>query len=222
LEFIFTTLVLFVITAFASILFYQRIKMAQNEYDESRTIVRNITFGFTRQAKRMENNIQSIGVEVSEAKILASQALSNIKNRDESMLKSLEAVKIVNDRVEKIEQSLDKMKTEINKLVSQPRTVIRSHEVDAPIPVQGESILQKLTDTELGVLTMIENMGEGTVPQIRTKIGKTREHTARLLKKLYDSGYIDRNTSSMPYKYSIRKEIKDLIQESKENAPLRL
>jgi predicted transcriptional regulator len=196
--------------------------MAQNEYDESRTIVRNITFGFTRQAKRMENNIQSIGVEVSEAKILASQALSNIKNRDESMLQSLEAVKIVNDRVEKIEQSLDKMKTEVNKLVSQPRTVIRSHEVDAPIPVQGESILQKLTDTELGVLTMIENMGEGTVPQIRTKIGKTREHTARLLKKLYDSGYIDRNTSSMPYKYSIRKEIKDLIQESKENAPLRL
>lgn len=196
--------------------------MAQNEYDASRTIVRNITFGFTRQAKRMENNIQSIGVEVSEAKILASQALSNIKNRDESMLKSLEAVKIVNDRVEKIEQSLDKMKTEVNKLVSQPRTVIRSHEVDAPIPVQGESILQKLTDTELGVLTMIENMGEGTVPQIRTKIGKTREHTARLLKKLYDSGYIDRNTSSMPYKYSIRKEIKDLIQESKENAPLRL
>lgn len=196
--------------------------MAQNEYDESKSMVRNITFGFTRQAKRMENNIQRIEVEVSEAKILASQALSNIKNRDESMLKSLEVVKTVNERVEKIEQSLDKIKIDINNLISQPRTVVRSHEVDAPIPVQGESILQKLTDTELGVLTMIENMGEGTVPQIRIGIGKTREHTARLLKKLYDSGYIDRNTSSMPYRYSIRKEIKDLIQDSKENAPLRL
>lgn len=222
MEFIFTTLALFVITVVASVLFYQRIKMAQNEYDESKTLVRNITFGFTRQTKRIENDLDRIEIEASEAKVLASQALLNIKNRDESTLKSLEAVKIVNDRVEKIEKSLDKMKIELNKLVLQPRAVAQYNEVDAPIPVQGESILQKLTDTELGVLTMIETVDEGTVPQIRAKIGKTREHTARLLKKLYDTGYIDRNTSSMPYRYSIRKEIKDLIQESKENAPLRL
>jgi len=53
-------------------------------------------------------------------------------------------------------------------------------------------------------------------------VNKTREHTARLLKKLFDSGYIDRNTSGMPYRYSVRKEIKDLIQQQKENTQISL
>ena len=63
---------------------------------------------------------------------------------------------------------------------------------------------------------MIVDTGEGTVPEIKEIIEKTREHTARLLKKLYDKGFVDRNTSSMPYRYSIRKEIRDLILEQNE------
>ena len=53
-------------------------------------------------------------------------------------------------------------------------------------------------------------------------MNKTRERTARLLKKLFESGFIDRNTSGMPYRYSVRKEIKELIQQQKENAQLSL
>jgi predicted transcriptional regulator len=67
-------------------------------------------------------------------------------------------------------------------------------------------------------LEMIVDVGEGTVPEIRAAINKTREHTARLLKKLYDKGYVDRNTSGMPYRYSIRKEIRDLILQRKEQS----
>ena len=69
---------------------------------------------------------------------------------------------------------------------------------------------------------MIVDFGEGTVPEIKERIDKTREHTARLLKKLYDKGFIDRNTSSMPYRYSIRKEIRDLIMEQGEASSISL
>jgi len=88
--------------------------------------------------------------------------------------------------------------------------------------VHGEDILQTLTNTELEVLKMIVDFGEGTVPEIKEQIQKTREHTARLLKKLYDKGFIDRNTNSMPYRYSIRKEIRDLIQEQNEASTIGL
>ena len=39
-----------------------------------------------------------------------------------------------------------------------------------------------------------------------------------MLKRLYDSGFIDRNTSGMPYRYSVRKEIKELILQRGEMA----
>jgi DNA-binding MarR family transcriptional regulator len=221
LEFVFTTLALFLITAVASILFYHRIRLAQNEYETSKMTVRNITSGFTRQVTRMEKDIHRVEAETVTTKILVAKAISNIKERDEVSLKSLETVKVLNVRVDNIEESIDQIKKDLKKMASQPRQVISS-EVEAPIPVQGESILQRLTETELEVLTMIGDIGEGTGPQIREQIGKTREHTARLLKKLYENGFIDRNTSRMPYRYSVRKEIKDLIQESKESTPLSL
>jgi DNA-binding MarR family transcriptional regulator len=216
LEFILTTLTLFFITVSASILFYKRIKLAQSEYDDSKIIIRNITYGFTKEAKRLEKDIHLLEIKVNEARMIANQALSN-KVESKITLNDLEVIKVLSDRIDNLDEYLVQMKSELQKVANQPKTIISRKDVEAPIPVKSESILQRLTDTELEVLIMIIEMGEGTVPQIRENIGKTREHTARLLKKLYDNGFIDRNTSGMPYRYSIRKEIKDLIQDNKES-----
>jgi DNA-binding MarR family transcriptional regulator len=89
---------------------------------------------------------------------------------------------------------------------------VRAVPLDAPIPLQQGDVLDQLTPTEFDVLTLIDEMGEGSVPEIRERIQKTREHTARLLKKLFDKGFIDRNTSSMPYRYHLRKEVVELVK----------
>jgi predicted transcriptional regulator len=80
-------------------------------------------------------------------------------------------------------------------------------------------VLAQLTETEFTALKKITELGEGTVPKIKEHIGTTREHTARMLKKLYESGFVDRSTNTMPYKYSVRKEIRDLIQNQLEQKP---
>ncbi len=215
MELVFTTFALFIVTVVASYIYYQRIKMAQGEYEDSKDAVRNITFGFSRQVKRLEHNLDRIERDTLQAKYMANEALANRQDNSEATLTGLEKVKELSDRVDGIETSIETMKKDLNKLASQPR-IIQQTQVDAPIPVQGDDILAGLTDTELDVLKMIVDTGEGTVPEIKEIIGKTREHTARLLKKLYDKGFIDRNTSSMPYRYSIRKEIRDLIMEQNE------
>ncbi|MBT5641569.1 MarR family transcriptional regulator [Candidatus Bathyarchaeota archaeon] len=110
---------------------------------------------------------------------------------------------------------------DLQKIAAQPR-LVQQTPVTAPIPVEGNNILQQITGTEMDVLKMIVDLGEGTVPEIKDVISKTREHTARLLKKLYEKGFIDRNTSSMPYRYSIRKEIRELILEQNEDLSLGL
>lgn len=222
MELVFTTLALFLVTIVASYLFHQRIKMAQTKYEDSKNIVRNITSGFTKQVKQMESDLDRLEREALQAKFMASEAINAKQGNSEATLAGLEKVKELADRVDGIEESIDLMKKDLSKLASQPRVVVPQGPVDAPIPVQGEDILQTLTDTELEVLKMIVDFGEGTVPEIKEQIQKTREHTARLLKKLYDKGFIDRNTNSMPYRYSIRKEIRDLILEQNESSTIGL
>jgi hypothetical protein len=223
MELVFTTVALFIVTLVASFIFYQRIKMAQVEYEGSKNSVRNITFGFSRQVKRIELGISRVEQEAQHARYLAGEALKSNQGNAEATLKGLEKVKEISDRVDIIEQSVEKMRSDIHNLASQPTIAqVPVPVVDAPIPVQGDDIFQQLTDTELDVLQMIVDFGEGTVPEIKDQINKTREHTARLLKKLYDKGFIDRNTSSMPYRYSIRKEIRELILQKKEQTAVGL
>jgi hypothetical protein len=197
--------------------------MAQNEYDSSRDTVRNITFGFTRQVKRMEFDLDRIEKEALHARYLANQAIESNQEKNTESLVDLDEMKELSKRVDNIEESIDTMKKDLSKLASQPRIIAPSQSsVEAPIPLQEKDILHELTETELEVLKMIVDLNEGTVPEIRQQINKTREHTARLLKKLYDKGFIDRNTSSMPYRYSIRKEIRELILEQTEPKSLGL
>jgi predicted transcriptional regulator len=222
LELVFTTIALFIVTIVASYIYYRRIRMAQTEYEGSRESVANITSGFIRQVKKVETDLRNIEGDAAQARYMAEEALKMGRGSNEATLKGLEKVKELNSRVEGIEGNMEKVRAELQKLVVQPRAAPTPTQVDAAIPVQGENVFQKLTDTELGVLQMIMDLGEGSVPEIRNKIGKTREHTARLLKKLYDSGFIDRNTSGMPYRYSVRKEIRDLLLEKREQAAISL
>lgn len=215
MELVFTTLSLFVVMIVGSYIVYQRILLAQEEYEDSKGIVRNISSSFTRQVKKMEAGLDRIEREALQAKFMATQAMNTERDTGEATLKGLEKVKELSDRVEVIETNIESMRSDLQKIATQPR-VVQQVPVSAPIPIEEGSILQQITDTELEVLKMIVDLGEGTVPEVKDVIGKTREHTARLLKKLYEKGYIDRNTSSMPYRYSIRKEIRELILEQNE------
>ena len=219
MEMLFTTLSLFVVMIVGSYIVYQRVVMAQEEYEDSKDAVRNISSGFTKQVKRMESELDRIESEALQAKYMANEAMNSGQGTGDATLKGLEKVKELSDRVDTIETSIESMRGDLQKIASQPR-IVQQVPVTAPIPVEGDNILQQITGTELEVLKMIVDLGEGTVPEIKDVIGKTREHTARLLKKLYEKGYIDRNTSSMPYRYSIRKEIRELIMGQSEEPTL--
>ena len=121
--------------------------------------------------------------------------------------------KLLAERFEGSEKAIEEIRKDIQELSKRPVPHVRTVPLDAPIPLQQRDVLGQLTPTEFDVLTLIDKFGEGSVPEIREKIQKTREHTARLLKKLFDKGFIDRNTSSMPYRYLLRKEVVELVKD---------
>jgi len=42
----------------------------------------------------------------------------------------------------------------------------------------------------------------------------SREHTARLMKKLYEAGYVERETKKIPFEYRIKNEMKKLLKKA--------
>lgn len=55
--------------------------------------------------------------------------------------------------------------------------------------------------------------GPKTSRQIETVIGRSREHTARLMKKLFELGYVTRDTTTKPYTYAITEAGKTVLQQ---------
>jgi tRNA G46 methylase TrmB len=46
----------------------------------------------------------------------------------------------------------------------------------------------------------------------------TREHTARLMKKLYQGGYLERRTDKAPYAYRVKEEMLKILKKSETKA----
>jgi len=222
LELFFATACLFAVTVAASFIYYQRIKRAQKEYESSRDVVRSITLGFTKQLAKFGRSILNLERDASDARSIASEAMKVSQEAMDMVSENDGERQRLAERIAETETTLTGMKKEMQKLSRRPVVAPMRVEVDAAIPLEQEDVLGQLTPTELEVLALIEEMGEGSVPQIRERIDKTREHTARLLKKLFERGFIDRNTSGMPYRYHIRKEIKELIQQQKEKMEISL
>ena len=61
------------------------------------------------------------------------------------------------------------------------------------------------------VLHLITNKAM-TSRDIQITLKRSREHTSRLMKKLFEDGYVQRNTNTKPYTYSITKKGKEKLE----------
>ena len=72
----------------------------------------------------------------------------------------------------------------------------------------GEKIVESTTNHILKIL----KEKPLTSNEIKKSIGKTREHTSRLMKKLHEKELVERNIDSKPFKYKITKLGEQYIQ----------
>jgi len=86
--------------------------------------------------------------------------------------------------------------------------------IETVIPIKRERALAPLTETELRVLEIIADGGEKSAPEIKNLIKLTREHTARLVKKLYEEGYLERDMKKTPYTYRVKEEMLKILKKT--------
>jgi hypothetical protein len=80
-------------------------------------------------------------------------------------------------------------------------------QMDRPEPDE-----KKLGVTEMEALRLVfEGRGKISAKEIQSKIGRTREHTARMMNSLYHDGLVQRDVTTRPFSYSITEKGRDLL-----------
>ena len=95
---------------------------------------------------------------------------------------------------------------EINKSESMPKKA-------KPVPDNVNTDRVNPTDYVLHLITDKAM----TSRDIQITLKRSREHTSRLMKKLFEDGYVQRNTETKPYTYSITEKGKSKVEEIQTN-----
>lgn len=74
--------------------------------------------------------------------------------------------------------------------------------VQAPRVAVKETSVPESSEIDARILGFLAN-GARSSAQIKEEIGRSREHTARLMKALYERGFVVRNDRHKPYVYEI-------------------
>ena len=222
--------VLLAITVGAAAEYYKQLRKAKREYEKARMAVEDIVISFNRQFKQEADRLELVAYKVEAVSSKSEKALQKVEGSDERMLGLEKKVNTVLEDKEKVLMKLDEIDGKARDLVTSQETLaarlsaieeqaqhpalMQEANIDAVIPIKREKALAPLTETELSVLEMLSLEGSRTAPEIKSKIRLSREHTARLMKKLYEDGYLERDTGKIPFKYSVKKEMEKLLKKS--------
>jgi uncharacterized membrane protein len=80
--------------------------------------------------------------------------------------------------------------------------------------VSDGDFLASLTPTERLTLEILRDEGAKTAPEIGKRLNKSREHTSRLMKKLYMEGYVDRESNRAPFRYKLNEALRSTFESS--------
>lgn len=222
--------ILLAATIGAAIEYFKRLAALNKEYEKAKGTVDDIILSFNRQLKHGAEKLDIIAYKLEVATSKSEGALNkldeiakrvdNLEGRVLANSEGTEKVFIrlgdVENRVQGIVSSQEVTSTKIADFEGQVKRFLTTSETsfEPVIPIKREKALAQLTATEVSVLEMLTSEGPKTAPEIKEIVKLSREHTARLMKKLYEEGYLERDTTKMPFKYSVKKEMEKLLRKS--------
>ena len=222
--------ILLATTIVASFEYYRHVRKAQKEYENARDAVEDIVLSFNRELKREADRLELVAYKVEGSTAKANASLKKVESieqkilpiedkvraiteKDETVLSKIAEVDTKTQNIEAAQQTLNikitELEAQMQKLAEVPE--IKSEPV---IPIRRDKAMAALTDTEVLVLEMLSAEGPKTAPEIKDRVRLSREHTARLMKKLYEKGYLERETGKIPFSYRIKEEMKKFLNKA--------
>ena len=217
-------------TIVAAVEYYRQLRKAQGEYEKAKGAVEDIVLSFNRQLKHEANNLEALGYKIEAAasrsdgatrkaeglegmmRALESKVAADSEDKKSISARLIELEKRTSDFVvsqEAISSKIASLEEQANQFKIAPET-----HFEGVMPLKREKAMAQLTDTEVAVLELLVSEGAKTAPEIKQRVKLSREHTARLMKKLYEEGYLERETGKVPFRYSVKKEMEKLLKKT--------
>jgi len=217
--------ILSVFTLIVAVLYSKRIHEVYEKYVEAKNIIGDVIFSFNRQVQGQRDQL-----EISTRKIdglsshneLFTEKLAKQEKEVQALTKKIKSL----PTLEKVLTRIDALEDKFAEVSSMKDTLLQKVEqmekrrfhqkdletkIESAIPIKREKALAPLTTTELSVLEFLAIEGQKTAPETKERIKLSREHTARLMKKLYEDGYLERSSSKIPFKYHLKEEMRKIL-----------
>jgi hypothetical protein len=215
-----------------AVFYGKRIREARKEYLEAKRAVDDIVLSFNRQLQLQEERLgisaQRIGVLSSRDEVLAEKLerqkgdVKELAEKVKSFYSKEDAVARIHAVENKLDEFVSLRETLEQRIVELEKKKLSSKEletrVESAIPIRREKALAQLTETELLVLEFLATEGEKTAPEIKDKVKLSREHTARLMKKLYEKGYLERSSNKIPFTYRLKEEMQRFLKKPEQKS----
>ncbi|MGA3110824.1 MAG: helix-turn-helix domain-containing protein [Candidatus Bathyarchaeia archaeon] len=233
--------VLAAVTVATSAEYYSQIRKAQREYEKAKNTVEDIVLSFHRELKREAEKLDLVAFKIEGNFARADEAVKKadslekkfspmedqINNVSQSLRQTstsiLSGLSGLETKILDIETAQNVMRNKIGGFEEQIQKMSAAPEIQAEpfmpvMPIKRDKAMAALTETEIVVLEKLASEGPKTAPEIKEQVHLSREHTARLMKKLYEGGYVEREAGKIPFKYTIKAEMEKLLKKT-ENAP---
>lgn len=218
-----TTAVATIILAFS--ISYRQLKKAQKANEESHEKTRTTISALvttTHRLKQQTEKIDTAANEAQAARISTERLGSRIDRLTAGVETALRASRTVvkhmfdtRKQVLTLTKSQQALQEQLELLDARYRGMLPEAEATTITPAS----LTNLTETELKVLQILAREGPKPAPEIKNLVGRTREHTARLMKKLFNEGYVERDVYKIPFTYKISEKIRKAVEETLEKLP---
>jgi chromosome segregation ATPase len=216
------------LTVGAAIEYYRQLRSVQKEYEKAKEAVEDIVLSFNRQLKRESEKLETMAYRIEAISSKYDRTLKSAEEVEKQFYvlqrrigRLIDERKEILARLEEIDRRIRDVSTSHRtldakiariKMQDQQFPAARPPRIKGVIPIRREKALAPLTQTELSVLEILALEGPKSGPEIRNRIRLSREHTARLMKKLYEAGYLERNTRKIPFQYDVKEEMESLLK----------
>jgi predicted transcriptional regulator len=188
--------------------------------NENQDIAKVFFDSFSNRLSVFETSLKDLSVEVERLKVSGDQSklsdlvlLERLQKTEKLVGESLNWIKQVADSILGPTRTTSTVKTSVEDVSDPSRSALQTT-ISEPVLRTDPSVVQRgslnsiTTPTELQVLTLLVSEGPKSAPEIGKFVGRSREHTARLMKKLFDEGYVRRDQSRIPFRYSTVERVK--------------
>jgi chromosome segregation ATPase len=209
------SVLVFVFLALAAAKAIHAFKQSKQALTESASLISVIVNALTSRIEQSESVVSQVQTELDGLKTRSAGIeweQGTLRSSHLQLLQSLREI-LTNDK--RLIDELEQLKAKFASL-QQKSPAVEPALRRAPLGgvVGARDILTSLTPTERETLEILRREGPKAAPELGKRLNKSREHTSRLMKKLYLDGYVDRESNRAPFRYRLSETVSSTLEPS--------